>query len=85
MAVLSPARPGLRAAWDAVAGRAADLVGHATGRVLAWSRTVPGIGGAAGLSVCAGELAGHVFGHGVAPWAGGLVGSVFLLMLDRRL
>ena len=83
MAAVSHARAG--SAWPRVAGRAAELAGKATGRVMALLPTVPGLAGAAMASVCTGELAGHVFGHGLAPWVAGLVGSVFLLLLDRRL
>lgn len=67
------------------AGVLASAAGAVSGRLLAVRRLVPGVAGAAAVSVCAGELAGHVFGHGLAPWVAGLVGGVFALALDRRL
>ena len=77
---------GRRTDWrDAVFGRAAEVAGKLTGRALQLRRTVPGVAGAAAVSVCTGGLAGHVFGHGLTPWVGGVVGGVFLLVLDRRL
>ena len=81
-AVAAGSRPDWR---DAVFGRAAEVAGKLTGRALRLRRTVPGVAGAAAVSVCTGGLAGHVFGHGLTPWAGGVVGGVFLLLLDRRL
>ena len=68
-----------------LAGRVVDVAGVVTGRVLAALPSVPGLAGAGAVAVCAGEVTGHVFGHGLAPWVGGLVGGVFLLLLDRRL
>lgn len=68
-----------------VAGAIADASGWLSGRVLALTPSLPGLAGAAGVSVCAGFAASHVFGHGLAPWVGGLVGSVFALLLDRRI
>ena len=68
-----------------VAGPLADAAGWTAGRLLSLLPLVPGIGGAAVISVCTGELAGHVFGHGLAPWVAGLVGGVFALLLDRRI
>jgi hypothetical protein len=77
---------GGRRDWrDALWGGLATAAGRVTGRALRLRRTVPGVAGAAAVSVCAGGLAGHVFGHGLSPWVGGLVGGVFLLLLDRRL
>lgn len=86
MAILSvPAlRRRLRPA-GAAAGPLADAAGWTAGRVLALLPLVPGVGGAAMISVCAGEFAGHVFGHGLTPWVAGLVGGVFALLLDRRI
>jgi hypothetical protein len=59
------------------------------GHVLRVSRLavpfVPGVGGAAGFSVALGEVAGHVFGHGLALWVALLTGSVFLLAMDRQI
>lgn len=77
---------GRRRDWrNAVLGGLAVAAGKLAGHALRVRRTVPGVAGAAAVSVCAGGLAGHVFGHGLAPWTGGLVGGVFLLLLDRRL
>lgn len=77
---------GRRRDWrDALFAGVAEVAGKVAGRVLSVLPTVPGLGGAAMVSVCAGGLAGHVFGHGLSPWVGGLTGGVFLLLLDRRL
>jgi hypothetical protein len=65
----------------AVAVTAGRLVG-AGRRVLPF---VPGLGGAAGFSVCLGFGVSHVFGHGLAPWVAGLTGSVFALAMDRQM
>jgi hypothetical protein len=78
----APGAPGVRGRVSAAVAVAA---GKMTGRVLSVLPTVPGLTGAAMASVCAGEVTGHVFGHGLAPWVAGLAGSVFLLILDRRL
>ena len=67
---------GMRRMAAAAAGRLADLAGAATGRLLGWSRSVPGIGGA-GLMSYAFWGWHHLMGYGVA--------ALFLLMLDRRL
>lgn len=75
----------LRTAAAAAKGRTADVSGYLTGRALAVRRLVPGVAGAALLSVAAGEIAGHVFGHGLTPWVASALGAVFLLVLDRRL
>jgi hypothetical protein len=82
VAVAAGRRPGWR---DALLGALATAAGKVTGRALRIAPTVPGVAGAAALSVCTGGLAGHVFGHGLTPWVAGLVGGVFLLLLDRRL
>lgn len=66
-------------------GPLADVAGWSVGTVLSLLPLVPGVGGAAMVSVAAGELAGHVFGHGLTPWAGLAVGGVFALALDRRI
>jgi hypothetical protein len=62
-----------------------EAAGHAVGRVLSLLPLLPGIGGAAMVSVGSGELAGHVFGHGLAPWVALGVGGVFALLLDRKI
>ena len=63
----------------------AAAAGHVSGRVLSVRRVVPGLAGAAMVSVGAGELTGHIFGRGLAPWAAIAVGGVFALLLDRQL
>lgn len=70
---------------DGVAGALAAGFGHVTGRVLAALPAVPGLAGAVMISLAAGEFAGHVFGHGLAPWVGIGVGGVFALVLDRKI
>jgi hypothetical protein len=62
-----------------------EAAGHAVGRVLSLLPLLPGIGGAAMVSVGSGEFAGHVFGHGLAPWVAVAVGGVFALVLDRKI
>lgn len=59
--------------------------GTVLGRILSLVPLVPGVGGAAMVSVGAGEFAGHVFGHGLAPWVALAVGGMFALLLDRRI
>jgi hypothetical protein len=67
-----------------IAGPLADAAGSVTGRALSLLPLLPGLGGAAAVSLCAGELAGHLWGHGLTPWVAGLVGGAFALLLDRR-
>jgi hypothetical protein len=75
-------RPGrLSRALDVLA----DVAGRVTGRVLAVAPSVPGLAGAVMVSAAAGEVASHVFGHGLAPWVGIGVGGVFGLLWDRRI
>ena len=84
--VPGPARlASLRARLGAAASSAAEVAGRVTGRALGFRRAVPGLAGAAGLSVAVGEVASHVFGHGLAPWVGLGAGSVFALLADRRI
>jgi hypothetical protein len=86
VAVVSHAAGGsLAAAWDRLAGRAVTAAGWVAGRVLRVAPTVPGVAGAGLVSLGAGEVTGHVFGHGLAPWVAAAVGGVFLLLLDRRI
>lgn len=84
-AVTMPARLRRHLAADGVAGMLASAAGWVTGRVLASLPAVPGVGGAAAVSVGLGELAGHVFGHGLTPWVAITVGGVFALVLDRQI
>jgi hypothetical protein len=81
----------LAARWrpSAVAGSLAERAGAAVGRVL-WpvlsvSHLVPGVAGAAAVSLGLGEIAGHVFGHGLTPWVAGVAGGLFALALDRKI
>jgi hypothetical protein len=80
-----PARVRRHLRGDGIAGALAAAAGWASGRVLAVRHMVPGVAGAAALSVAAGEVAGHVFGHGLTPWVGLGVGALFALALDRRI
>lgn len=57
----------------------------AAGTAVRWSMSLPGLLGAAGMSVAAGEIIGHVFGHGLTPWVALAVGAGFALRLDWRL
>ena len=77
---MSHARPGAGAL-----ALLATAAGAAAGRVLRWRRVLPGVAAGVLASVACGEITGHLFRHGLAPWAGCLVGSLFLLALDRRL
>jgi hypothetical protein len=71
--------------WKALAGRMAGPAGVVVGRALNWSRSVPGIGGAA--SVTAGlSVAAHAAWRWLPVYAVALaVGGVFGLLADRRL
>lgn len=62
-----------------------EAAGHVVGFALALLPLLPGVGGAAMISVGSGEFAGHVFGHGLAPWVAVAVGGVFALLLDRKI
>lgn len=70
---------------DGIAGAVASAAGWVSGRVLASGRSLPSLAGAVLVSVCTGGFAGHVFGHGLSPWVGGLVGGVFLLWIGTEL
>jgi hypothetical protein len=48
-------------------------------------RSVPGILGAAAVSLGAGELAGHIFGRGLAPWAALTVAGGFALWIGAAI
>jgi len=48
-------------------------------------RALPGLAAAAAVSVGLGELAGHVFGRGLAPWVALTAGGVFALRLAAEL
>jgi len=76
LAVVSHGRPAIGVSWRAGLGRAAELVGAVAGRVLGWSRSVPGVGGAALVSYGA---------WAVFRPAGFMVAGAFCLMLDQRL
>src|SRR5262249_61388126 len=51
----------------------------AAGTLVRWRvhRMLPGLAAAAAVSVAAGELASHLFGHGLAPWVGLLAAGAF--------
>lgn len=66
------------------AGPLADVAGWSAGRVLSLLPTVPGVAGAVMVSLGLGELAGHVFGHGLAPWVGIVVGGAFALWIGSE-
>lgn len=71
--------------WKRLAGRLATPAGALAGRALNWSRTVPGVGGAAaftsGVSVVAHSAWHWLPVYGVAL----VIGGVFGLAMDRRL
>jgi hypothetical protein len=48
-------------------------------------RMVPGVAGAAAISVGAGVIVGHVFGHGLALWVGLVVGGVFAVRIGAEI
>jgi hypothetical protein len=80
--------PGLSALRDAVKARLRKLrsrARHARPCALTAARLVPALGGATLVSLGGGEVIGHVFGHGLAPWAGLLAGGLFLLRADARM
>jgi hypothetical protein len=62
-----------------------DAAGAAVGRTLSVLHLVPGVAGGAVVSVGLGEIAGHVFGHGLTPWVALTLGGLFALALDRRI
>jgi hypothetical protein len=62
-----------------------EAAGWVLGRALSLLPLLPGIAGAAMISVGSGEFAGHVFGRGLAPWVALGVGGVFALLLDRKI
>jgi hypothetical protein len=45
----------------------------------------PGLAGAALAALGFGELVGHVFGRGLAPWVSCCVAAVFLLRIGAEL
>lgn len=53
--------------------------------VVALFRSLPGVAGAAAIAVGAGELAGHVFGHGLALWVGLVVGGAFAVRIGAEI
>ena len=75
----------VRLRGDGPLGAVAAAAGWLTGRVLLSLPAVPGLAGAAMVSVGLGELAGHVFGHGLTPWVAVITGGVFALLLDRKI
>lgn len=80
----------LRATWKTGAGAAATGAGTVVNvlngrRPRAIYRMIPGIAGAALAATGIGELAGHVFGRGLAPWVACTVAAWFLLQIGREL
>lgn len=86
----------MAAVAGSVPGAASRLLGAAAvaaGHVLRVSRVplrrgrqaVAGVAGAAAIALGAGELAGHVFGHGIAPWATLLVAGVFSMWFGAEM
>lgn len=70
---------------DGLLGALTSAAGAAAGRVLAVRHLVPGVAGGVMMSFGLGELAGHVFGHGLTPWVAVTVAGVFALALDRQI
>lgn len=63
----------------------AEPAGKAVGRILRWSQTLPGIGGAACVSVGA-AMTAHGMWHALPEWGVGLLAAgVFGLMADRNM
>ena len=60
-------------------------LGRVIGFANRYSGVLPGLAGAVALSVAVGEIAGHVFGHGLTPWVTLLIAGGFLLRLDGRI
>jgi len=60
---------------------------HWAGILVRWRvhLMLPGLAGAALVSVGVGELAGHVFGHGLAPWTSLALAGGFLLWIGAAL
>jgi hypothetical protein len=52
---------------------------------VAFGRSLPGLTGATAVSVGAGEITGHVFGRGLAPWVALVVAGVFALWIGASL
>lgn len=78
------ARGRRRMGWRVLAGRLATPAGVVVGTLLNWSRTVPGVGGAAGVAYGIAAVA-----HGLVPripelGAGLLIAGVFGLLIDRN-
>lgn len=48
-------------------------------------QVLPGLAGAAALSVGAGELAGHVFGRGLSPWVALVIAGLFALWFGAEI
>ena len=65
--------------------RAAAWAGTAVRMTVRTARVLFGPAAAAAVSIGLGELAGHVFGRGLAPWVGLLVAGGFGLWMAREL
>lgn len=65
--------------------RAAKIAGTAVRIARGPGRALPGIAGAVAVAVGLGEVAGHVFGHHLAPWVALLTGGVLLMWVGHEL
>jgi hypothetical protein len=65
--------------------RAAKVAGTVVRIVRGPGRALPGIAGAAAVSVGLGEVAGHVFGHHLAPWVALLTAGVLLMWVGYEI
>ena len=73
-----------RNARDAVLGRLAVAAGRLVNRARRSMPMWPGIAGAACISIGLGEVTGHIFGRGLAPWVALLAAGVFALWLGSE-
>lgn len=74
-----------RVPWRILGRRAALAMAGPAGMVVGWSRTLPGVGGAAALTFGTAVIA-HSAWHWVPAYAvAALVGGTFGLLADRRI
>lgn len=78
-----PARLGYGAPVS-TAVRAAVIAGTLVRILRPLGRLLPGLAGAVLASVGAGQVAGHVFGRGLAPWVGCVVAAGFLVRIGAE-
>lgn len=75
----------VRVPWRIMGRRAALAMAGPAGLVVGWSRTLPGVGGAAALTYGTAVIANSAW-HWVPAYAvAALVGGAFALLMDRRL